>query len=139
MTKLFVLLLMVSSYFGLGQRNGDQILRDWTIAYNSQSQDQMLRFINKNYHSDLLSKISIEDHVKFYQSMIDDFGKVNPTVYKVIGNTPSKFVVHLVKEGIPIAKDDVRLEDILVIEIDLKEGLLSKGLGLGSLLCYMKK
>lgn len=115
------------------------VLKAWIDAHNSGSSENFTEFIQLHYHSDLLSHAQISDHINFYRTLKNNFGKVNTSIYKVIEDSENRLVVHLLKEGIPIVKQNVKPENVLIVQIDMQGTKLKRGLGLGSLLCQMKE
>jgi hypothetical protein len=84
----------------------------------------------------------MDKHVAFYQHIIDEFGPLNTEVYKVADVKPHKLVVHLLKAGESVINLHVDPADILEVELDTDPDLpnyLSRGLGLGALVCARPK
>lgn len=119
-----------------------QILDRYIIANNDGSDDAIELFIRENYNPDLANRIKIEDHIKFYRQISGEFGPLNKTVYKTVQSTSDKLIVHLIKESDSPINMDIDPIDILVVEIDLdpeNPKYLARGLGLGALVCEIRK
>ena len=99
-------------------------------------------FINKYFHPDLLYKMkNRSEHVSFYRQIIEEFGDVQKEVFKVEVSTDRKLKVQLLKKGVSFVPDPSP-EEILVVEIDLNQDqpeYLARGLGMGALICYIKR
>lgn len=67
---------------------------------------------------------------------------LNATVYEKIGDVEHRLVVHLVKRAESVLNKHVAAEDRLVVKVDLSTKnpkYLSRGLGLGALVCEIKR
>lgn len=119
-----------------------QILDRYIIANNDGSDDAIELFIHENYNPDLAKKIKMQDHINFYRQISGEFVSLNKTVYKTVKSTSDKLIVHLIKEADSPMNMDIDPIDILVVEIDLdpeNPKYLAKGLGLGALVCEIRK
>ncbi len=84
----------------------------------------------------------MNDHVAFYNQIVKEFDPLNFIVYKKIEETPLKLVVHLIKKEEHIENKFIEPQNILLIEIALSEKdpkHIGKSIGLGSLICELKK
>ncbi len=79
--------------------------------------------------------------MKFYKQIIHEFGKIQEVIYETEKDTDIKLKVQVLKEATPLVPEPGP-EEILVIEIDLdpeNKRYLAKGLGMGALICYIKR
>ena len=63
-------------------------------------------------------------------------------MYKTVESSSNKLIVHLIKEADSPMNMDIDPIDILVVEIDLdpkNSKYLARGLGLGALVCEIRK
>lgn len=144
MKKLILTLLAVTILTAAyTQRNSQSIILDKFIAANNTGTHEAFRqFIKETYDQSLLKKIDIETHIEFYAMICEDFGPLKTAVYKRIEETPLKLVVYLIKENESLLNKSINPAEILVVEMDLNEQnqkYLKKGLGLGALVCELKK
>jgi hypothetical protein len=110
--------------------------------HNTGTETAIRTFIRETYHPALLPDLAMDKHVAFYQHIIDEFGPLNTEVYKVADVKPHKLVVHLLKAGESVINLHVDPADILEVELDTDPDLpnyLSRGLGLGALVCARPK
>lgn len=144
MKTLFTFLLV--SLSGLGTENTSantqRILEAWIVTQNDGSDTAVRHFIDTYYSPEVLKKMkNYEDHVKFYKQIISEFGKIQKVIYETERNTDTGLKVQLLKEATPLIPEPTP-EEILVVEIDLDPNnpkYLSKGLGMGALICYIKR
>lgn len=119
-----------------------QILDDWIRTQNLGSNEAINEFIDQWFAPELLEKMENRDeHIAFYRQIIDEFGELQNLVFKEIESTETKLKVELIKKGYPLVPEPAP-EDILVVEIDVQKNnprYLSRGLGMGALICYIKK
>ncbi len=116
----------------------DQFIR----MHNTGTEAAIRTFIRETYHPALLPDLAMDKHVAFYQHIIDEFGPLNTEVYKVAEVKPHKLVVRLIKAGESVVNLHVDPADILEVELDTDPDLpthLSRGLGLGALVCARPK
>ena len=136
-------LLLVVIFFN--QQDSDpkkKILEDWIRTQNIGSNKAINDFIDQWFAPELLDKMDNRDqHIAFYRQIIDEFGDLQNLVFREIESTETKLKVELLKKGYPLVPEPSP-EDILVVEIDVQKDnprYLSRGLGMGSLICYVKK
>lgn len=119
-----------------------RILDAWITTQNDGSDTAVRHFIDTYYSPEMLKKMkNYEAHVKFYKQIISEFGKVQKVIYETENDTDVKLKVQLLKEATPLVPEPTP-EEILVVEIDLdpeNKQYLSKGLGMGALICYIKR
>lgn len=118
------------------------VLNNFITAHNTGTDQALTQFIQENYETAIVDEMNLSAHLKFYQQIVQEFGTLNPFIYKKIEEKPEKLVVHLIKENESLLNQHIDPENILVLEMDLTKSspqYLSKGLGLGSLLCELKK
>lgn len=119
-----------------------EILEDWIRTQNNGSNKAINQFIDKWFAPELLIEMkNREEHVAFYRQIIDEFGEVQDIVYKQIELTDTKLKVQLLKKG-QLLSPEPAPEEILVVEIDVKRHdstHLARGLGMGALVCYIKR
>lgn len=144
MKILILILLTITIETSVYSQNKNQsiILDKFIAANNAGTHEAYNKFINDTYDHDLLSKIDLEKHIKFYTMISEDFGKLKTVVYKKIEEKPLRLVVYLIKENQSVWNKSINPAEILVIEMDLHEqnqSYLKKGLGLGALVCELKK
>jgi hypothetical protein len=122
--------------------NTQKILTAWLEMHNTGTEEAVGEFIRSYYSPELLKKMkNFDDHVKFYMTVIDDFGDIQSIVYKTEETTDFRLKVQLLKKGI-LAVSNPPPTEILVVEIDLdpkNPEYLVKGLGMGALICYIKR
>lgn len=135
--SLFILL------FGI-QKNDPkkEILNDWIRTQNIGSNEAINQFIDQWFSPELLEKMENRDeHIAFYRQIIDEFGGIQNIVFKELESTDTKLKVQLLKKGYPLVPEPDP-EDILVVEIDVQRDnprYLARGLGMGALICYIKR
>ena len=124
------------------QHSQDAILELYIEANNKGSNAAFQSFIKNSYHPDLLDKIDMDKHVAFYQHVHADFEMLDPLVYETRTDTPEKLIVLLIKKGENHLNPSIDPANILVVELDFhssKRTYLSRGLGLGALICERDK
>ena len=118
------------------------ILKAWIETQNDGSEQAINAFIDTYFPPELLSKMTNrKDHVAFYRQIIEEFGDVQDFIYKEEENSRTKLKVQLLKKGQTLVPEPAP-DQILVIEIDVLEKepkFLAKGLGMGALICYIKR
>lgn len=119
-----------------------RILEAWIETQNIGTDEAIRAFIDTYYSPALLNKMkNYKDHVSFYRQVISDFGTIQDIVYQIEKDTENSLKVQLLKEAtllIPTPSP----EEILVVEIDLEPAdpaYLKRGLGMGALICYIKR
>jgi hypothetical protein len=119
-----------------------RILSAWVETQNTGTDEAIRSFIDSYYSPALLDKMkNYEDHVSFYKQVISDFGAIQDIVYQTEEDTDNSLKVQLLKEATPLIPEPSP-EEILVIEIDLdpaNPAYLRRGLGMGALICYIKR
>ncbi len=119
-----------------------RVLKAWMVMQNDGSDKAIRRFIDGYYSPTLLEKMkNYESHVGFYKQIIGEFGAVQELVYQTETDSEFKLKVQLLKQGRALIPEPSP-EEILVVEIDLdpkNPAFLSRGLGLGALVCYIKR
>jgi hypothetical protein len=135
-------LLLCSNSSSTENLNTQKIFTAWLEMHNTGTEEAVGEFIRSYYSPKLLKKMkNFEDHVKFYMTAIDDFGDIQYIVYKTEESTDYRLKVQLLKEG-ALAISDPPPTEILVVEIDLdpeNPQHLIRGLGMGALICYIKR
>ena len=139
---ILIRLIFVNSA-GYSQEVGKQDLLDKFISMHNKGVEVAIeQFIKETYHPDIYKHLELNKHVAFYKFIIDDFGKLNPLVYKMVEETSTKLIVHLIQKDEYIANMNIDPANILVVEIDIHEkdnDYLSRGLGLGALICSIRE
>tara|TARA_B100001989_G_C24271299_1_gene331799 strand:+ start:117 stop:533 length:417 start_codon:yes stop_codon:yes gene_type:complete len=119
-----------------------EILKDWIATQNEGSNEAISQFIDQWFSPELKENMkNREEHIAFYRQIIDEFGDLQNLIYKEVESTDTRLKVELLKKGLPLVPEPSP-EDILVVEIDvLKDNprYLSRGLGMGALICYIKR
>ena len=122
--------------------NTKRLFEAWRKMHNTGTEQAAREFIKAYYAPDVLKKMkNMEDHVTFYMTMIHDFGDVQNIVYKTEESTEHRLKVQLLKKD-ALLFPEPSPEEILVVEIDLDPNdpnFLEKGLGMGALICYIKR
>lgn len=122
--------------------NTERVLKAWLEMQNTGTKKAVEHFIQNYYDPSLLQKIeSLEDHVNFYMSMIHDFGDIQDIVYKTEEDSKYRLKVQLLKKDALLVPAPSP-EEILVVEIDLdpeNPKYLKRALGMGALICYIKR
>ena len=145
MKSMLLLAIMVIAPWYNGQGinpKAEKVLKAWVAAQNDGSDSAVINFIKKYYPESAYETDSkLNAHVRFCRQIIDEFGDVGETIYEVMENQPKKLKVQLLKAGVA-AVTQPSPEEILVIEIDLEskdQTRLARGLGMGALICYIKR
>lgn len=144
MKALFTLFLFLAAVQNSSteQTDTERVLEAWVVMQNNGSDKAVRQFIDTYYSPAILSKMkNYEDHVAFYKQIIHEFGKVQSTIYLTETDKDHKLKVQLIREGRALAPAP-SAEEILVVEIDLdpeNPQYLSRGLGLGALICHIKR
>ncbi len=124
------------------QPDTERVLKAWMKMQNEGTDQAVKQFIDNYYSPRLLGKMTnYESHVAFYKQIINEFGKVQPAIYLTETDSEHKLKVQLIKEGRALVPEPSP-EEILVVEIDLDPDnpqFLSRGLGLGALVCHLKR
>ena len=119
-----------------------QVLDDWISAQNDGSETAVIDFIKQYYpETAYSSEKKLKAHVDFCMQIVREFGKLQAEIYEVMENEPKKLKVQLLKAG-TMAVTKPSPEDVLVVEIDLEREngtRLARGLGMGALICYIKR
>jgi hypothetical protein len=144
MKKLILSLFTIASVISAYAQNPNQsiILNKFIAANNAGTHEAFSQFISDTYSPDLLKKVDIKDHIEFYTMISEDFGKLKTVVYEKIEEKPLRLVVHLIKENQSLLNKSINPAEVLVVEMDLDERnqkYLKKGLGMGALICELKK
>ena len=90
----------------------------------------------------MVKKIDVSKHVAFYKHIVNEFGALNPKIYKTIEATQHKLIVYLIKWDELTTNVNIDERDILVVEIDISKddpNYMPRGLGLGALVCEREK
>ena len=139
---LFLSLLVLGSVAKPDESKTNQVLKAWMQMQNTGTDQAIRHFIDQYYSPKLLQKMkNYEAHVKFYKQIIDEFGPVQEFIYQTDEEGVYKLKVQLLKEGRTTIPEP-SAEEILVVNIDLdpeNPDYLVKGLGLGALVCYIKR
>ncbi|GAB5524672.1 MAG: hypothetical protein Roseis2KO_25440 [Roseivirga sp.] len=143
-TLIATILVSLVSSFGIANITEDtqRILDAWVATQNKGTDEAVRAFIDTYYSPELFKKMkNYEDHVKFYKQIISEFGKIQQVIYETETNTATKLKVQLLKEATPLVPEPGP-EEILVVEVDLdpdNKQYLNRGLGMGALICYIKR
>ena len=119
-----------------------KILNKFIVANNTATEQAFMKFIKETYEPDLYKTIDLKAHVEFYMMIAKDFGKLKTRVYKKIEENPLKLVVYLIKERESLLNTNIDPAEILVVDLDLNKNkvkFLNRALGLGALICEIKK
>ena len=143
---LYIALIFLVSGFvefdETSEKQADRILNEFIQMHNEATDEAIQKFVEKNYHPDVLDKLDMGKQITFYQHIISEFGDLHQTVYKTMEATDTKLVVQLIKHDKTPLNSNIPETDILVVELDLhpnNEKYLARGLGLGALVCSRKK
>jgi len=144
MIKTLLTLLVITTATFTYSQNSNQvaILNKFIAANNSGTEEAINQFIKDTYEPNLYKKIDLEEHIKFYTMISEDFGQLNTVVYDKIEEKPLRLVVYLIKVSESLSNKSINPAEILVVEMDLNEQnpkYLIIGLGLGALVCELKK
>jgi len=118
------------------------ILDQFVTMHATGTEEAIEQFIQSTYLPDYYQKINLKEHVKFYDQILQEFGPLNPMIYKTIEEKPNRLVVHLIKADENIQNQNINPNEILVVKIDLSTknpNYMDRSLGLGSLVCERKK
>ena len=119
-----------------------RVLEAWVATQNDGSEKAIRQFIDSYYSPAVLKGMkNYDDHVKFYQQVIAEFGQIQSHVFEVEVDEPHTLKVQLIKKGTPLVPSPGP-EEVLVVEIDLdpeQPQYLKRGLGMGALICYLKR
>ena len=118
------------------------VLNAWISTQNEGSEAAVIDFIKLYYPKTAYSsQKKLKAHTDFCMQIVREFGNVQAGIYEVMENEPKKLKVQLLKAG-TLAVTRPSPEDILVVEIDLEKRngtRLERGLGMGALICYIKR
>ena len=118
------------------------MLDAWIETQNKGTDEAIRSFIDTYYSPAMLGKMkNYEDHLNFYKQVISEFGSIQKIVYITEKDTEHSLKVQLLQEATPLLPEPSP-EEILVVEIDLdpeNPAYLSRGLGMGALICYIKR
>ena len=141
--NLITLFAITTMAFAYSQNNNQSIiLNKFIVANNSGTEDAFSKFIKETYEPNLYEKIDLKQHIEFYTMISNDFGKLKPIVYEKMEESPLKLVVLLIKENESLSNKDIPSTEILMVKIDQNEKkpkYLGRALGLGALICEIKK
>lgn len=122
--------------------HAEAVLKAWIKTQNEGTDKAIMAFIDNYYAPEVLKKMkNKEDHLKFYRQVIDEFGALQDIVHEVMETSDNRLKVQLLKVGTTLTPPPTP-EEILVVEIDLDpedKKKMVKGLGMGALICYIKK
>lgn len=141
-TLLTFLAITIVTFTYSQNRNQLEILNKFIAANNSGTYEAINQFIKETYEPDFYKKIDVEEHIKFYTMISEDFGQLKTIVHEKIEEKPLRLVVYLIKDSESPINKNINPSEILVLEMDLSEKkatYLSRGLGLGALICEIKK
>lgn len=140
LATLIVIVFVTVTY---SQNNKQQkTLNKYIIANNAGTPEAFSQFIKDTYTPQLLKKINLKSHIDFYAMISKDFGQLKLAVYKKIEENPSRLVVHLIKENESLLNNNINPAEVLLVEMDFNKNnptYLNKGIGLGALICELKK
>jgi hypothetical protein len=140
---LILSVLMFSADWSFAENEKTQRIFDaWLEMHNTGTEKAVGEFINDYYSTTALKKMkNFDAHVRFYMTMINDFGDLQAVIYKTEESSANRLKVQLLKKG-SLVYPEPSPEEILVVEIDLDPSdsdFLEKGLGMGALICYIKR
>ena len=125
------------------QNKEQQAILDKFISYhNDGTEKAIVEFVKETYNADLYAKIDLGKHRTFYKQIANEFGPLNNQIYKIEFESRLKLIVHLIKEDESVLNRNIDPREILVVEIDVADNnskYLSRGLGLGALVCEVRK
>jgi len=140
---LFTVIAMAVVTLTYSQNNNQQkILNKYIMANNAGTVEAFSQFIKETYNPQLLKKINLTLHIDFYSMVSKDFGQLKLDVYNKTEETPSRLVVHLIKENESLFNKKINPAEVLVVEMDFNKNgptYLNKGIGVGALICELKK
>ena len=144
MKQIILILFLLFSFTSIQSQSKKQrnIITSYITAHNNGTTEAIIHFIKQNYTTNYLKKIDIDTHVNFYKNIIKEFGALNFDIYKTVEQLPNRIVVYLIKENVSTLTNYLEPTEILVLELDQDPNnskFLKKGLGLGSLLCELRK
>lgn len=144
MKQIILFIFLLFSFTSIQSQSKEQrkIITNYITAHNDGTSEAIIHFINQNYTPSYLKKIDLNTHVNFYKNIIEEFDVLNFDIYKTVEQLPNRVVIHLIKEHESILTNHIEPTEILVLELDQAPNnskFLEKGLGLGSLLCVLKK
>ncbi|MBL4905594.1 MAG: hypothetical protein JKZ00_06215 [Flavobacteriaceae bacterium] len=144
MRKQLIILFAITIVTFTYSQNKNQlvILNKFIAANNAGTNEAISQFIKETYEPNFYKKINIKKHINFYATISKEFGQLKPLVYKKTEEKPLKLIVYLIKENESILNKTINPAEILVVEMDLHEKnpkYLTYGLGLGALICELKK
>jgi len=118
-----------------------KILNDFVQMHASPTDEEIAKFINMHYDRRLLASMSsLENHIEFYRTIIDEFGQLSEHYLQVDIAEKGHYRVQLFKKGLPMVPRPSDFDILVVdIEVDEKTNKLKNGLGLGALVCYDKR
>ena len=101
MRKILLTLLAITIVTFTYSQNRNQlvILNKFIAANNSGTNEAISQFIKDTYEPNLYRKIDLEEHIKFYAMISEDFGQLKTTVYELIEEKPLRLIVNLIKEN----------------------------------------
>ena len=141
-----LLFTAVTTFFVLSTyaQNNQQlaILNKFITIHNLGTEKAIGQFIKETYNPGLYDRIDLKKHIEFYDQIIKEFGALNDVVYKIEEEKPYKVIVHLIKKNESFLNQNIDPTEILVVEIDISKEMpryLSRGLGLGALVCEIRK
>jgi len=118
------------------------VLNKYIMANNTGTAEAFSQFIKETYNPQLLKKINVASHIDFYSMISRDFGQLKLAVYKKTAVSPTRLVVHLIKENESLFNKNINPTEVLVVEMDFNKdepAYLKKGIGVGALICDLKK
>lgn len=144
MKHIILVLFFLLTYIAAKSQSQQQreIISNYIIAHNIGTTESIKHFIEQNYTPTFLNKIDIGSHIKFYKNIIEEFGDLNLDIYKTTEQSTNQVTVYLTKESISVFANYLKPTEILVLKLNQDANnlkLMDKGLGLGSLLCELKK
>ena len=138
----WIICLYIALFFSApNEETPQKVLDAWMEMQNAGTDEAIKEFINQYYSPAMIGKMNMKDHVAFYRQIIDEFGEVQKLIYQKEVDQPFKLKVQLLKKGVAMVPEPTPYE-ILVVEIDLdpeQPRYLKRGLGLGALICYIKR
>lgn len=145
MSKLMSVLcisLVITTTSLAQNRDAEAILDKFVKAHNTGEDKAVREFIRSSYHPTLLKTLDMSKQVAFYKQIIHEFGTLHSEVYHIVTDSEHKLIVHLIKENESLLNREVDPAHVLVVEIDLhpeNTKYLARGLGLGALICEIRK
>jgi hypothetical protein len=143
MKKALLVLILSFCFCSIYSQSKSQLelLGKFIDTHNLGTEEAISVFVKESYEPSLYKKIDLTKHIDFYNHIIKEFGPLNKEIYKLVEVKPTKLVVQLIKEKHSILNQSIDPSEILMVELDFDENnidYLSRGLGLGALVCSIR-